>query len=92
MLSTRSASLSSYRASREQEQIESEISSVKETISKLDKEVERFDSKMVNVSKREVERMELEEKIKANAGKRLDYFILPSVARRDPVKKNDDLA
>ena len=47
---------------------------------------------MVNVSKREVERMELEEKIKANAGKRLDYFILPSVARREPVKKNDDLA
>ena len=47
---------------------------------------------MVNVSKREVERMELEEKIKANAGKRLDYFILPSVARREKVKKNDDLA
>ena len=44
VLSTRSASLSSYRASREQEQIESEIISVKETINKFDKEVERFDS------------------------------------------------
>ena len=47
---------------------------------------------MTNVSKREVERMELEEKIKANAGKSLDYFILPSVARREPIKKKDDLA
>ena len=43
---------------------------------------------MTNFSKREVERMELEEKIKANAGKQLDYFVLPSVAKRPPLKKN----
>ena len=43
---------------------------------------------MTQLSQREVERLELEEKIKANAGKQLDYFILPSVAKRPPLKKN----
>ena len=67
--STRSASLSSYRASREQQQIDNEISSVKQTIVKFENEVDRFDQNMTQFSQREVERLELEEKIRANAGK-----------------------
>ena len=65
-----------------------ELKNVFETINLFDQEVEKFNNKMTNVQKREIARLELEERIRANAGKNLDYFQLPSVAKRSKVIKN----
>ena len=86
--STRNSSISSFRATRESKFIEKELKNVLDTINLFDQEVEKFNDKMTNVQKREIARLDLEERIRQNAGKKLDYFQLPSVARKATLVKN----
>ena len=58
------------------------IRSAYDTIEIFDKEVKKFDKSMLKVQKREEDRIEMETRIKGNAGKKLDYFLLPQAAKR----------
>ena len=59
-----------------------------DTIHQFDQAVEQFNDKMTTVFEREIARIDLEERIRANAGKDLDYFHVPSVVKRMKLIKN----
>ena len=83
--STRSASTSSFRAKNVALQTKKTIRATKAAIDTFDNEVKAFDDEMEKIIQRETERIELEEKIAANAGQSLDYF-LPQASLNAPRK------
>ena len=80
--STRSASISSNRANRAKMLIKNTVKSALLTVQIFPNEIQNFDEEMIELKEREEARLEREEKIKANAGKDLDYFVLPTCAKR----------
>ena len=50
------------------------IRSAHDTIELFETEVKKFDDSMKKVQKREEDRIDLERRIKDNAGKKLDWF------------------
>ena len=73
--STRSASTSSFKAKNVKRLSEKSIRESKVAVDTFEYEVEAFNDEMKEVIKRETARLELEEKIKENAGQPLDYFL-----------------
>ena len=73
--STRSASTSSFRAKNAKNLSAKTIRESKVAIDTFEYEVEAFNDEMKEIIERENARIEHEEKIKANAGQPLDYFL-----------------
>ena len=82
--STRSASTSSFRAKNVKLLSAKTIRTTKVAIDTFEHEVEQFNEDLKELIKREEDRIEHEEKVKANAGQPLDYFQLPKVAKLSP--------
>ena len=76
--STRSSSISSWKSKGVQRLAQQSIAKSRDVISTFNEEVKQFDGEMKKVIKQEEIRIEkeedLKEKIRQNAGKRLDFF------------------
>ena len=92
--STRSASLSSFKAKKESTDISACLERGRQMNEGFTREIRKFNNSMTNVVRREEARIDLEEKVWQNAGKQLDYFKLPSVAKRvnyKSLKTNEEI-